>query len=266
MTRLVCLGDSFTEGMCDDPRPDGRYLGWSDRVAWGLARADLPAFPAPVEYANLAVRGKLLDQVVAEQIEPALALHPDLITFHGGANDVLRPRTEGAALYRRYEAAVARLVASGATVVLFTSLTRTGGTGRIADRLDAGFREFYDNVRAVARRYGCVLVDDEAVTALSDRRFWAPDRLHLNEAGHARVAANVLASLGVTDPDVLGGPSGWWEQPLPPADPSRRRDALGEDLRWVRVHLVPWIGRRIRGVSSGDGVLPKDPVPRPIQP
>ena len=76
----------------------------------------------------------------------------------------------------------------------------------------------------------------------------------------------MLASLGVTDPDVLGGPSGWWEQPLPPADPSRRRDALGEDLRWVRVHLVPWIGRRIRGVSSGDGVLPKDPVLRPIQP
>ena len=66
----------------------------------------------------------------------------------------------------------------------------------------------------------CVLVDDEAVRALTERRFWADDRLHLNESGHRRVAANVLHSLGVDDPQILGGPAGWWEQPLPPAPPS----------------------------------------------
>jgi len=25
--RLVCVGDSFTEGVADDLRPDGEYLG-----------------------------------------------------------------------------------------------------------------------------------------------------------------------------------------------------------------------------------------------
>jgi hypothetical protein len=250
--------------MCDVERPDGHHVGWSDRVAIGLARADLPAFPAPIEYANLAVRGKLLDQVVAEQLEAGLALRPDLVTFHAGPNDVLRPRTDLHDLYARYDAAVRRLVDSGATVVLFTSLTRAGGSGRFADRLEALFQRFNGHVRAVAQRHGCVLVDDEAVTALSDRRFWAPDRLHLNEMGHTRVAANALAALGVTDEEVLGGPLGWWNEPLPPAPPATRTQALAADAEWVRVHLVPWVGRRVRRVSSGDGRDPKDPVLRRV--
>ena len=261
---MVCLGDSFTEGMSDVERADGHHLGWADRVAAGLASADLPRFPAPIEYANLAVRGKLLDQVVAEQLEAAIVMRPHLVTFHAGPNDVLRPRTDLPALYARYDAAVAQLSATGATVVLFTSLTRAGGTGRVADRLEELFRGFNRHVRTVADRHGCVLVDDEAVTALADRRFWAPDRLHLNEAGHARVAANVLATLGVTDPAILGGPPGWWVEPLPPAPSPTRRQSLGADAEWVRVHLVPWICRRVRGVSSGDGRDPKDPVLRRI--
>ena len=83
--RLVCVGDSFTEGVADDVRPDGEHLGWSDRVATALARTQA------VEYANLAVRGKLLDQVVdvfyvtdsaGEKIrdEVRLALIRDLLT------------------------------------------------------------------------------------------------------------------------------------------------------------------------------------------
>lgn len=264
VTRLVCLGDSFTEGMVDVRRPDGHFTGWADRVAEGLARHAARTGGEPVEYANLAVRGKLLDQVVAEQLEPALAMRPDLVTFHAGPNDVLRPGADHAALLARYEAAVARLRGTGARVVLFTSLGRAGGSGRLADRLEARFRQFNDGVRAVAARQGCVLVDDEAVVALTDRRFWGVDRLHLNELGHARVAANVLACLGVGDPEILGGPPGWWEVPLPPAAPVSRRDALRADVEWTRVHLVPWVGRRLRGVSSGDGLAAKDPALRPV--
>jgi lysophospholipase L1-like esterase len=261
---MVCLGDSFTEGMADVLRPDGHHVGWSDRVALGLARADLPDLPAPIAYANLAVRGKLLDQVVAEQMPAALAMRPDLVTFHAGANDVLRPGVDRPALMGRYEAAVEQLVATGARVVLFTSLTRAGGSGRFADRLEERFLAFNRTIRVIADRLGCTLVDDEAVLALTDRRFWAVDRLHLNALGHARVAANVLASLGVTDEAVLGGPPGWWAEPLPPPDPVTRREALATDAEWVRAHLVPWVGRRVRGVSSGDGRDPKDPVLRTI--
>jgi lysophospholipase L1-like esterase len=81
---FVAVGDSFTEGM-DDPYPDGTYRGWADLVASRLA-VDAPDF----RYANLAIRGRLFPNVVAEQVPAALAMKPDLISFAAGGNDVLR--------------------------------------------------------------------------------------------------------------------------------------------------------------------------------
>lgn len=262
MTRLVCIGDSFTEGMSDEQRPDGRYRGWADRVAAGLAADTSDVAPAPVTYANLAIRGKLLDQVVREQLGAAIALGPDIVTFHAGANDVLRPGADIARLYVRYDAAVARLCATGARVVLFTSLGRAGGSGRFADRLERQFLAFNGHVRRTAADHAATLVDLEQLQALTDRRFWATDRLHLNDRGHTRVAAAVLSALGVTDPAILGGTGPWWADALPAAQPRARRQDLVDDAEWVRVHLLPWIGRRIRRVSSGDGLAPKDRHPR----
>ena len=56
----------MTEGMKDE-LIDGQYRGWADRVADGLARNN-PEFT----YLNLAIRGKLLKQVVEDQIPQAL--------------------------------------------------------------------------------------------------------------------------------------------------------------------------------------------------
>lgn len=85
--RYVALGDSFTEGVGDpdETRPNG-LRGWADRVAEVLATQE-PDFT----YANLAVRGRKLLGVLDEQLEPALALSPDLVTMYAGANDILRP-------------------------------------------------------------------------------------------------------------------------------------------------------------------------------
>lgn len=239
----VALGDSFTEGMEDELGPSGRHRGWADRVAAGLAVAQ-----GSVRYANLAVRGRLLDQVVAEQLPVALRLAPDLVSFHAGPNDVLRPRTDLTALLARYDAAVAALTGAGIRTVLFTVIERTG-TGRTAERLGGRFQAFNAGVRATAAAHGAVLVDLAAVPALGDRRLWHEDRLHLAPEGHARVAAAVLEALGVAQPD--------WRSALPGSVKATRRAALVADVRWVRIHLLPWIGRRIRGVSSGDGVTAK---------
>jgi lysophospholipase L1-like esterase len=242
----VALGDSFTEGLEDELGPDARHRGWADRVAAALAVGQ-----GSVRYANLAVRGRLLDQVVAEQLPVALRLSPDLVSFHAGPNDVLRPRTDLAALLRRYDAAVGTLAAAGIRTVLFTVVERTG-TGRTADRLAARFGSFNAGVRTVAAAHGAVLVDLAAVPVLADRRLWHADRLHLAPEGHARVAAAVLEALGLPE-----DPPDWWRSTLPESAPATRRAALVADVRWVRIHLLPWIGRRIRGVSSGDGVAAK---------
>src|SRR5437588_6279714 len=106
VTSFAAVGDSFTEGM-SDALPDGTYRGWADLLAARLA-ARTPGF----RYANLAVRGKLIGQIVDEQTGPAAAMGADLVTLVGGLNDVLRPTCDVASVCARLEAAVTRLAPS----------------------------------------------------------------------------------------------------------------------------------------------------------
>ena len=87
--RFVAIGDSFTEGVGDE-RPDGSPRGWADLTAEGWATA----LEEPIQYANLAIRGRLAWPVVDEQLEDALALRPTHLSFNGGGNDMLRPGTK----------------------------------------------------------------------------------------------------------------------------------------------------------------------------
>lgn len=258
-SRFVAVGDSFTEGLHDALGPEGRHRGWADRVAEALA-----AHRGGLEYANLAVRGRLLEQVVAAQVPAALGLSPDLVSFHAGANDVLRPRLDLGGLLHRYGEAVRALRAQGATVVLFTVIGRSGGRGRLADGLASRFAAFNHHVRVTADQVGAVVADVGGVTAMQDPRLWHEDRLHLNAEGHRRVTAAVLDLLGIDDERLLGGEPGWWRQPLPSLAPPPRRDVLVTEARWVGRHLAPWVGRRLRGVSSGDTVTPKLPTLRDL--
>nr|BFF04506.1 SGNH/GDSL hydrolase family protein [Streptoalloteichus tenebrarius] len=248
--RFVALGDSFTEGVGDeDPtRPNG-VRGWADRVAEQLAAAD-PEF----RYANLAIRGRLLDQVLTEQLAPALALGPDLVTLYAGGNDLLRPKVDIDALAERYERAVARLTGTGATVVLFTGVD--GVADPVFRKLRGRTAIFNEHTRVIAARHGARVVDLWAMRQLRDRRLWADDRLHLNALGHTEVAIAVL--------DVLGAPHDLAPAKLGPHTVISRRQQRAENLRWGREHVLPWIRRRLRGESSGDTIAPKRPDLLPL--
>jgi hypothetical protein len=53
-----------------------------------------------------------------------------------------------------------------------------------------------------------------------------------------------------------------WREPLAPdpvAAPGRAR-ARPQDVQWARTYGAPWLVRRLRGVSSGDGLDPKRPT------
>ena len=117
--RYVALGDSFTEGLADpDPQRPGEFRGWADRLAEHLAAAA----DGEVEYANLAIRGRLLGQVLGEQVPVALAAEPDLVSLVAGGNDLLRPGADRDRLVADLEDAVVRFRAAGADVLLATGV------------------------------------------------------------------------------------------------------------------------------------------------
>lgn len=248
--RFVAVGDSFTEGIGDpDDAAPGGNRGWADRVAEVLAH-DVDDFA----YANLAVRGKLIAQIAETQIEPAVALKPDLVSICAGGNDVIRPGTDPDAISAQLDDAVSRLASTGAAVVLFTGID-TGFTPVL--RPFRGKVAIYnENVRAIAERYDCIVADQWSLKTIQDMRFFDDDRLHLNALGHHEVARMVLRSLNV--PNDL-------EPMRPDPHPHRRwREARAEDIGWAREHLVPWVLRRLRHQSSGDNVVAKRPQAEPM--
>jgi lysophospholipase L1-like esterase len=250
--RYVALGDSTTEGL-EDLNPDGTYRGWADRLA------ELIAVESPdLRYANLAIRGRKLPQIRAEQLEPALAMEPDLASVLGGLNDILRREVDLAARADDLEAMVSALRGSGATVLVMTFPDPTAVITVAAARIRARVDAFNAAIREIAGRQDAVLVDMERKSD-PHPSFWCADRLHANSRGHEWIAAMAASELGVPVPD------GDWNADLPPHRPAPRPVRLASDAAWMGRHLAPWVLRRVRGRSSGDGIEPKRPELAPVR-
>lgn len=242
--RYVALGDSFTEGVGDhdDTRPNG-VRGWADRVAEVLANEDFA-------YANLAIRGRQLMPILAEQVEPALAMKPDLVSIYAGANDVLRPRIDIDRLVGAYDLAIARLVGSGAHVVMFTAYDPGGSP--VFGALRGRFAIYNELVRQVADRYGVTLVDFWRLRDYRDDRLWDVDRMHMSAPGHHRMAIAVLDALGVEHALTA--------YDLGPAPIQTAKERRAAHLEWAKAHAAPWVTRRLTGRSSGDSLSPRWPT------
>jgi lysophospholipase L1-like esterase len=249
-SRYVAVGDSFTEGLGDPyPDPADGFRGWADRVAEVLA-----AQASDFAYANLAVRGKLVRQVLTEQVGQAVALRPDLITISAGGNDVIRPGTDPDVIAAIFEQALARLVSTGATVVVFTGVD-VGWSGTFK-AIRGKVAIYNENLRRIAAKYGCLVADQWALTEIHDKRMWSIDRLHMSPLGHQAVARMVLRTLNVPNELPVLEPA--------PVPPRSWREARAEDLQWAREYAWPWVVRRIKHVSSGDGLPPKRPALSPM--
>lgn len=244
--RYVAIGDSSTEGL-DDPDGNGGYRGWADRLAERIAEAQ-----GSLLYANLAVRGRRTRRILEEQLEPALALRPDLVTLFSGTNDVVRRRFDHRAVAKDVEKMQQALTEAGATVLTFTLPDLTPVlplAGPIAPRL----RILNEILRQISGRTGAILVDLALHSVTSDPRFWSEDRFHANSLGHARIAHSLAHALGVPGCDET------WAEALPPAPRPGWVQRLGTEVVWWRRYLIPWIWRHLWGRSSGDGRRAKRP-------
>jgi lysophospholipase L1-like esterase len=270
---FAALGDSFSEGL-NDLYPSGGYRGWADRVAEVLA-AQTPGFG----YANLAISGKLLGQVIAEQVPHAARMAPDLVSLAAGGNDILR-RTDVDELAAQFEHAVTVLQSAGSRVLIFT-----GFDPRMFPviRLLRGRIAAYDmHLRAIADTHGCDLVDLWSMRSLHDLRAWSPDRLHLSPEGHRRVARRTCEVLGIPAPDDAAPGAEVADQgngiPSPAAngsapEPAQHNQAARSvwlaarrrDAHWARQYAMPWVRRRLTGAES-ESTDPKRPALLPVDP
>ncbi|MBT2503611.1 SGNH/GDSL hydrolase family protein [Curtobacterium sp. ISL-83] len=245
--RYVALGDSFSEGVGDEG--PAALLGWTGRLASALAATS----GRPVSFANLAIRGRLLDGVLGEQVDQALALDPEptLATFCAGGNDLLRPSFDIPTLIGRLGAAADRFRDRGIRLALVSPADPSARLplGRLINRRGDAWATA---LAELATDRGLPFVDVSRDTQLGQAEFWSTDRLHMNALGHRRVAALALRA-------IADGPG-----PDEAAAPGAARTRLADELRYYREYVVPWLGRRITRRSSGDGRTAPYPTWTPV--
>ena len=247
--RYVAIGDSSTEGL-EDTDEQGAYRGWADRLAGYVADAQ----DEPLEYANLAVRGRRMGEIRATQLESAVALQPDLMTIFGGVNDVLLRTRHFSAIQSDLGAMFAAGRALGATVLTFT-VPDPAVVNPLVRRMQGPILSLNAMIRTEAERHGVLVIDFATMPLATDRRLYWADRLHSSPLGHQVIATAMAARL------ELPGFGDWTDLVPEDAPQLRRLDRIRGDLGWVRHHVLPFAVQRARGIRYGTGRDPKRPQP-----
>jgi lysophospholipase L1-like esterase len=250
--RYVAIGDSQTEGLWDGDDSTG-LLGFADRLAVMIDEH----YPG-LEYANLAIRGKRVRDVLDEQLPAAMSMNPDLISVCVGMNDVTQPNRKFHRALRQLEYLHWRLSISEATVVTttFPDISRILPVGRfLANRL----LEINEVIAAATYRYGFRVVDLYNAESMMGPDIWASDRVHGSTYGHELFAAAAA--------EVLGLPSGNhdWAHATGPVDQPFSARAYSQML-WSKNMLGPWFWRHLRGRRIGAGRVPKRPDLKRVRP
>jgi lysophospholipase L1-like esterase len=243
-SRYVAIGDSQTEGLWDGDDTTG-VVGFADRLA-ALLDARYPG----LMYANLAIRGKRVIDVLNDQLPQALAMDPDLVTVCIGMNDVTRPGRTFTKAMADLNEVYRQLADSGATVVttLFPDVAKMLPVGRL---IGTRIQQVNAIIRAAAERHGFGLVDLYNVESMHEPSIWSHDRMHASTRGHILFAEAAAEAL------KLPGSNNDWALPSGEEAQDSFWERMCAQAQWTRGLLIPWLWRHARGRSSGDGRDPK---------
>ena len=244
----VALGDSLSEGLGDFGFAESRvHSGWADRLAMLLAR-EAKKHNHDFHYANMAIRGAKIADIMGIQLERTLAEKPDLVTVMAGQNDLLSSTENMPKLERQFREGIQKLKDAGCTVIVSNTINPIHlMVFRPLARLATVMTEM---IERVAKELDVPVHDVHRIESLADVAYWAEDMVHFSGPGHIKVANEAAAllklSYRLSELDDI--------EIAPPA-----RGVLGTS-RWLAVHVLPFFWRRIRRVSSGDGLEPKLPT------
>jgi len=250
-SRYVALGDSQTEGLWDVDDA-GQLRGFADRLA-----AQLDSLYPGLMYANLAVRGRRIADVLHHQLPEAVAMRPDLITVCVGMNDATRPGRLFDTALADLDELYGQLAATGATVVTttFPDIERIIPVGRV---LGARVRRINAAIAAASEEYGFCKVDLFAAASMGRPETWSADRVHGSALGHRLFAAAAAEALGLP-----GSDHSWAAADGPVASGSLVSRAQSQ-LLWTQNMLMPWIWRHLRGLPTAHGHGPRRPALAPV--
>lgn len=250
----VAIGDSLSEGLGDFTFDSSREQnGWTDRLAALISR-ETGDQGYDFHYANLAIRGANLEKVMTQQAPAALALQPDLITVMAGSNDLLTRVEKLQQLREKFREGILQLVASGADVVVANTINPLHL--RIFAPLRDRAERVTDLVESVAQEFGLPVIDVYRIQSFRDLCFWADDMVHFSGHGHARVANQAAELLNLNyrfeelEADQMSAPA----------------RGLADTVEWLARDVIPFFNRRLKGVTSGDGMSPKWPTLVPYAP
>lgn len=250
----VAIGDSLSEGLGDFTFHLTReHNGWTDRLA-GILAQEAQDSGYEFHYANLALRGSKLHKIMDSQLKSALRLQPDLVTVMAGSNDLMSRADSFPELQDTYRDGIHQLLSAGCDVVVANTINPVHL--RLFKPLRHRAERFSEMLEQVAQEFRLPVLDVYSIPDFSELSYWDKDMVHFSGHGHIKVAnqAAKLLDLNYRYPEQSS-------QEL-----SIVNRSVGETLSWIGRDVIPFFGRKVRGVTSGDGLEPKHLSLSPFQP
>lgn len=189
--RLTAMGDSSITA----PGVQSPDQIWVSLICARLARTH------HVTLTSLAVGGSTAQDLLADQLEPAIHSKPDMVLVSVGANDVIKG-VPSRVFASQLDRLVGDLANTGTTVVqsgvgyLETIPRLYPPLSTMVARRAARFHAIHHDVAAAHGTHVAGLRSDDPSIWNRDRSLWAADYFHVSPAGHARWAESAWKTVG----------------------------------------------------------------------
>lgn len=250
----VAIGDSLSEGLGDFTFHNTRnYNGWTDRLA-GLLAMEAQAEGREFQFANLSLRGSNIKKIMSGQLTRALEINAELVTVMAGSNDLNAKPEKLPELADTYRRGVQKLLENGSDVIIANTINPLHL--KVFKPLRHRAERMSEIITGIGAEFQIPVLDLFGIQHFSDLCYWADDMVHFSGHGHVKVANEAAKLLNLK----YRFREAEHHERLAPAR------GFSETLAWVCRDVIPFTHRKLKGVTSGDGLSPKSDRLEPFRP